>query len=308
MRKLATMFSLWLGVLFCVHAQSESVFPQQDVIWEESTFTIAGSFVRYRLLCGDTTINAKNYAKINDMLYPFDGEGIVADTTPPTIYAGALRVEGAQVYFVPLGETEELLLYDFSLEAETSLELPNITLGNAGTYNVTNVDTVMINGAPKRRLFLENVFGETNDVWIEGIGSVVYGLLDRGLGLVFDYGSTLNCVQLNAEDFIFRPDVNNPCWMAVTECEILSPAIDREVYTGIITVFPNPSRGKVNIQLPDDGANWQLELWSLEGRLLRTISSPQQTYDWSELPKSIYLLKVARNGKPVYSEKLVLSE
>ena len=308
MRKLATMFSLWLGVLSCMYAQSESVFPQQDVIWEESTFTIAGSFVRYRLLCGDTTINAKNYAKISDMLYPFDGEGIVADSTPPSIYAGALRVEEAQVYFVSPGETEELLLYDFSLEVETSIELPNTTLGNAGTYNVTNVDTVMVNGVPKRRLFLENVFGGTNDVWIEGLGSVIYGLLDRGLGLVFDYGSTLNCVQLSAEDFIFRPDVNGPCWMAVTECEILSPTIDREAYSGSINIFPNPSRGKVNVQLPDDGAKWQLELWSLEGRLLRAIPAPQRTYDWSALPRGIYFLKVARNAQYVYSEKLVLSK
>jgi hypothetical protein len=290
-----------------MYAQSESVFPQQDVIWEESTFTIAGSFIRYRLLCGDTTINANTYAKIQNILYPFDGEAVVTDTVPPTLYAGALRSEEARVYFVPPGETDELLLYDFSLEVETSIELPNTTFGNAGTYNVTDADSVMVDGVAKRRLFLENVFGGTNDVWIEGVGSAVYGLLDRGLGLVFDYGSSLNCVQFNAEGFVFRPDTNGPCWMAVTACEVLSPAIDRAVYAGKITVFPNPSRGRVNVQLPDDGADWQLELWSLEGRLLRSINAQPQPHDWRDLPKGIYLLKVARDGQYVYSEKLVLS-
>ncbi|PHN04464.1 T9SS type A sorting domain-containing protein [Flavilitoribacter nigricans] len=305
MRKITIAFSLWLSALGAVFAQSQ--FPLSDAIWEEETFSTAGQFVRYRLLCGDTTINEQNYAKIYDISFPFDGEGLPTDTVPPAFYAGGLRADGNEVFYVEPGGTEDLLLYDFSLEAEESIELPNTTLGNAGTYNVTNVDTIKVNGEDRRRIFLESVFGGTEDVWVEGVGSVVYGLLDRGLALVFDYGSSLNCLQLTAEGSIFRPDANGDCRMAVTGCgEIISSTIDRSIYAGQIQVYPNPSPGTVNIRLPRDGANWQIELWSLEGKFIEMNNSRDGSYDWSHLPRGTYLLQFIRDGRKVYSEKLII--
>jgi hypothetical protein len=306
MRKIIIVFSLWLGALGSIYAQA--AFPLSDAIWEESSFSIAGQFVRYRLLCGDTTINEQTYAKIYDISYPFDGEELPPDTIPPAIYVGGLRTDEAQVFYVQPETTEDLLLYDFSLEAEESIELPNTTLGNAGTYNVTNVDTVKINGEDRRRLFLESVFGGTNDVWVEGLGSVVYGLLDRGLALVFDYGSSLNCVQLNEQGFIFRPGANSDCLMAVTGCDVVSATIDRNKYSGKIRVYPNPSWGELNIQLPQDGADWQIEIWSLEGKFIALSPHWSERYDWSHLAAGTYLLQFLRNGRKVYSEKLVLGK
>ncbi|MCB0631909.1 MAG: T9SS type A sorting domain-containing protein [Saprospiraceae bacterium] len=304
MRKLTTVFSLWLCTLSALSAQT--AFPVQDAVWEEAAFTIAGQFIRYRLLCGDTTINDQSYAKLYDIQFPFDGEEIPSDTIPPAVYAGSLRVDGPQVYYLSPFQDEELLLYDFSLEAEASIELPNITMGNEGTYNVTNVDTVTIDGTERKRIFLENVFGQTEDVWIEGIGSVVYGLLDRGLGLVFDSGSRLQCVQFTADDFVFKPDINGPCWQVVTGCEILSHAFEHNAYAGKIRLFPNPSRGQVQLELPHDGATWQIELWGLDGRLLDQSEHRQGGYDWSRLPRGTYMLKVLRNGQYVFGERLVL--
>lgn len=304
MRKLTTVFSLWLITISSLCAQS--TFPTQDAVWEEYTFTIAGQFIRYRLLCGDTTINDESYAKLYDISFPFDGEGISADTMPPAVYAGSLRSEDALVFYVPPMEDEDLLLYDFSLEAEQSIDLPNTTLGNEGTYNVTNVDTVQVNGQDRKRLFLENVFGQTEDVWIEGIGSVKYGLLDRGLGLVFDSGASLHCVQFPVDDFTFKPDINGLCLQAVTGCELLSHAYEHPRVAGTIRLFPNPSRGQVQLQVPQDGANWRIELWSMDGRLMHQAAHTEQAYDWSRLPKSTYLLKVMRNGKYVFGERLVM--
>lgn len=304
MRKLTTVLSLWLGVISALYAQSD--FPTQDAIWEEYTFSVAGQFIRYRLLCGDTTINDQSYAKLYDIQFPYDGEGIPADTMPPALYAGSIRAEGAEVFYLPPMQDEALLLYDFSLEEEESIELPNITFGNEGTYNVTAVDTVTINGTDRRRIFLENVFGQTEDVWIEGIGSVKYGLLDRGLGLVFDSGSSLQCVQYTNDDFVFKPDVNGPCLQAVTGCELLSTAFEHRNFSGTIRLFPNPSRGQVQLQTPQDGARWQVELWSLDGRLIDQASHTGENYDWSKLPGGTYLLKVMRDGKYVFGERLVL--
>lgn len=304
MRKITTVFGLWLGAIGACFAQS--VFPLSDAIWEESTFSIAGQFVRYRLLCGDTTINAQTYSKIYDITFPFDGEGLPTDTVPPPVYSGGLRTDGSEVFYVQPGETEDLLLYDFSLEAEESIELPNTTLGNEGTYNVTNVDTIKVNGEDRRRLFLESVFGGTDDVWVEGLGSVVYGLLDRGLALVFDYGSSLNCIQLTEQGHVFRPDTNSDCRMAVTGCDVLSSTIDRTVYAGKIQVYPNPSRGKVNIQIPPDGADWQIEIWNPEGKFIELKNYQRMGFDWGHLPQGTYWLQFLRDGRKVYSEKLML--
>lgn len=307
MRKITTVFSLWLSALGACVAQS--VFPLSDAIWEESTFSVAGQFIRYRLLCGDTTINQQQYAKIYDINFPFDGEGLPTDTVPPPVYAGGLRNDAAEVFYIEPGQTEPVLLYDFSLQAEETIELENTTMGNAGTYNVTNVDTIKVNGEDRRRIFLESVFGGTEDVWVEGLGSVVYGLLDRGLALVFDSGSELNCVQLTNQGFIFRPDSNGDCRMVITGCDVLSSAIDRSVYTNDVRLFPNPSPGKVYIRLPKDGATWQIELWSPDGKFLKMVNyREEEAYEWGNLPRGTYWLQFLRNGRKVHSEPLVIGK
>jgi hypothetical protein len=73
-------------------------------------------------------------------------------------------------------------------------------------------------------------------------------------------------------------------------------------------VYPNPSWGELNIQLPQDGADWQIEIWSLEGKFIALSSHWSERYDWSHLAAGTYLLQFLRNGRKVYSEKLVLGK
>lgn len=301
--KLTAVLALWLSFSSLLEAQPD--FPTQDIYWEESTFTIAGSFLRYRLLCGDTTINDQSYAKLYDVVFEFDGEDLIDDTIPTPQYAGAIRADDSLVFYIFPGETLDKLLYDFSVEVEESIDLPNTTQGNEGTYSVTEIDSVEVNGSLRKRIFLDNIFGGTDDVWIEGLGSVKYGLLDRGLGAVFDYGSSLRCIHDLDADFTFKPSPNGPCTMAITGCDLLNAAVDRTGPGWSVRVFPNPVEDRLQIDLPLDGADWQIELWTLDGRRLRAWSPAADAYPLGGLAGGVYFLKIRRDQQYVYGEKLI---
>lgn len=301
--KIFPLLVIWLFGVAWLPAQT--VLPTQDIYWEEATFTIAGSFLRYRLLCGDTTINDESYAKIYDIVFPFDGEQVPADTMPPPVYAGALRVAGEQVLYISPGETDFKLLYDFSLEVEEEIELPNITQGNEGSYTVTEIDSVEVNGVMRKRIKLNNIFGDTDDVWIEGLGSVIYGLLDRGLSAVLDYGSDLRCIGDLTEGFTFRPSSTGPCTMAISGCDLINTAVDRTPADITIRSYPNPLTDHLWVELPADGAEWRIELWSFDGRRLRVWSPSVQGYRVEALPAGMYFLKVIRDQQYVYGDKLI---
>ena len=84
--------------------------------------------------------------------------------------------------------------------------------------------------------------------------------------------------------------------------------VDQPALSGV-SVFPNPSTGKVNIGLPQDLRQVQVELWSVTGQqlLIRRIQDGQTQVelDLSTLPAGWYAYRItAKEG--VYSGRLVL--
>lgn len=73
-----------------------------------------------------------------------------------------------------------------------------------------------------------------------------------------------------------------------------------------IRVFPNPSKGNVNIEVSDYNDIRQMVLFDLSGREIRSIREiNQKEYSFSNLSKGVYLLKVYKNKKSVIRKLVV---
>ena len=77
-----------------------------------------------------------------------------------------------------------------------------------------------------------------------------------------------------------------------------------------ITVYPNPSNGVFNINIPSDSKNLRLEVTDISGKVVQEAfinkaSNSIYKLDLSKLSKGIYLMKVSDNNYSK-SEKLII--
>ncbi|MEO0774957.1 MAG: family 16 glycosylhydrolase [Bacteroidota bacterium] len=72
--------------------------------------------------------------------------------------------------------------------------------------------------------------------------------------------------------------------------------------------YPNPSSGRVHLDLPGSPSDYILYLYDKNGRewLATQAHAKRATYDWSDLPSGIYLLTVYHRGRFLQSHRLVL--
>ncbi|NCA80112.1 MAG: T9SS type A sorting domain-containing protein [Sphingobacteriia bacterium] len=121
---------------------------------------------------GDTTINEIVYNKLCL---------VSGDTINPRIRAiGGIREENKKIYYI--GETilantyDEFLLYDFTKEIGDTIYHES----NGGFFYsvVLDIDSIMIDDNYRKRFKIQShSFGQSPDFIIEGVGSVVNGLL-----------------------------------------------------------------------------------------------------------------------------------
>lgn len=184
-KALIVVIGLW-GPSFLLFGQP---FPAGDATWQGTTGTIAGPLPYRQALCGDTTINGRQYGRYIDITY--DGQGNAVEH-----YLMAIRTEGHRVWFVYVGENQESLLYDFSLEEGEEITIPIVFfLLDSVTLKVESIDSVDVGGQARRRITFEPHQIGFRESWIEGVGSL-YGNVSRGLA-AFDAISDLWCFRQN---------------------------------------------------------------------------------------------------------------
>jgi hypothetical protein len=129
----------------------------------------------------DTSIDAITYRKL---IKSSDSLFIEISTI------GGIREDSNRIYLSKSKYTsEEVLLYDFNLNAnDTSIVQRLVHINNFSSYptkvKVDSVNNLNLNGENRKRLFVGYQcigYPEYNskDVWVEGIGSLSYGLLNE---------------------------------------------------------------------------------------------------------------------------------
>ena len=161
---------------------------------------------------------------------------------------------GNPVYFQASESTTRILLYNFDLQK-----------GDVFNHQeVLSIDTIECGIVKKKR------FTFSNDIWIEGIGSVFYPYLDLDvMGTEISQSNLLN-VQYdhriypyngrfvkysNYADFIWQ----NPQLQYLT-------SLNKPIESQQITLSPNPVKDYLTITLPTD--NNEIKIFDLQGKLL----------------------------------------
>jgi hypothetical protein len=219
------------------------------------------------------------------------------------VYKGAIRDEAGKVFYVPGDDTLEYLLYDFTAEAGDSIFGMYVEgwFGGGSAMNdypfvVEYVDTVVINGVPRRRLW--SAEAGSGSFLIEGIGNS-YGLFMEYWINVSDYSVELVC--MNSNDTILYG--NNAG--ATGDCpRNLGVATHEQPQ---IKMFPNPVTSHFSVVFPGNSELWTFSLVNAYGQ---SITLPVSTngntaeVDLSDLPSGIYFLHAAGNQQN-FTQKLV---
>ena len=74
-----------------------------------------------------------------------------------------------------------------------------------------------------------------------------------------------------------------------------------------ITIYPNPTSGIINVELPDFNGFVNLELFSIEGKsiIMQQTKERNAIFDGSALPKGVYLLRIKHQDQAI-SRKVII--
>lgn len=131
------------------------------------------------------------------------------DNTSEEVYSGAYRVdnEAKKVYFYGKEDTQERLIYDFTLEIgdSFSIETPNFGPLNLSCWEIDSLE--MEDGSKRKRLYMSHEFKTAlcDQVWVEGIGGTINPLFDTYLPLCsVDFTQwVLSCFYIDEERYYY---------------------------------------------------------------------------------------------------------
>lgn len=298
MKKLI-LFSILLFITFRSMSQGYVPFPTGTATWNTLYYSN-----------GNPDPN-DNYAQ--NFTFTMNGDTVIGGTSFNKIYCdnmyiGGLREDASRnIYFAPYNTNitalnylntffpgnAEYIIYSFdSLYVGQTL---NINSG-ANSIQVVGIDTVTINGQPRKRYEISNqnmIFG--NEYWIEGIGSTKHLLSSYAQEFEWKY-YTLCYTDNNGTVPLNSPDGNDSCHYT------LSTGISELADAGF-NVYPNPAKDKLTIETKQ---NARLELYTIQGALLRSqeLNGLSTEINISELNKGVYVLKLI-SAKGITTSKLI---
>lgn len=211
-------------ILPVAKAQTFVPFPDSAARWVNAGYYVGQqsvSLVYSEFICAngeDTVINALDYTKLQWCL---NGN-----------YKGALRDTLGKVYYVPKDSTSEFLVYDFSAMAGDTIEfyIEGDSFSNAYEYVIQGWDTILVNGEPRRRTYVDWA------QWIEGIGCTT-GFLQSPFSNVSNYAPYLYCMSVM--DTI-EYGVSASWGGTEIACDLFIGIEEKKIE--IIELYPNPAK------------------------------------------------------------------
>ncbi len=220
---------------------------------------------------GDTTINSVIYSKLFTSGY---------SQCFPLGFIGSFRNDSVnqKVYFIEADSLTEKLIYDFNPAIGDTV--PQLRQGSSIT--VTFIDTVIIDGVSRKRIWHDFLYPFLGPYIIEGIGST-NGLLAPIDGLE----TTYNLICFSHEYRLIFPDTATICSMYdnINNFNRLHES-----------VYPNPLMSKST--LTSNMKMEQISLCNIEGNevLSEIVNSHTFVFDCANLEAGIYILKIKYLG------------
>jgi hypothetical protein len=238
--------------------------------------------VSYSVRIGeDTTLNNIPYNKI---LYSYDA--LNASLEFQECY---LRQDSTKKVFYKEGDTDEILLYDFSLEINDVFQVDGFC-----TQIVDAVDSVILNNGEVRKRWKLSVLdlpGWGEEYWIEGIGSD-YGVISRLLFCFFDYTDRFLCFYSNSD--LLYPDSPSSCF--------ITPL--KEIEQGNIKIYPNPIQDVLFIE-DHESIFDEYIIYDATGKIILNGTLRNGQIHLREIKRGFYFLLLKNKEGALYSQKLI---
>ena len=238
-------------------------------------------------LSHDTIINSVNYHSVYM-------EGVIHQgacyTDGPLGYKGAIRQDTSlkKVFIILTGDTIERVLYDFNVSSiGDTLDMYCDMVCNH--YHVTGIDSVLISGNYRRRIWYDCTQWINQSLWlIEGIGKST-GFLDacsEGFGVF----TSLECFTQNNQTLY--PD-------STTLCNLINDVGSPVKYQDML-IYPNPTSGKFTLQSTNQSFNNStITIYNSLGEIIfqSEIRNQESEIDLSSHPNGIYFVTVIEGDR-----------
>ena len=247
----------------------------------------------------DTVVAGKTY-RIMESKADFVPSGVSSS------FRRVVRQEGKKIFALSLWNDDELLEYDFGKAVGDTITVPLYFSNNSIAYVITDIDTIQLGGQDRLVQKVDWIKGNTTlsaakGTLIEGIGVVEglhliagewcltesYFFPDEPGSLVVD-GETRTFCSCQNDQFHFEG-------LGETLCATLST--DAPEAAGVM-IFPNPSRGTLQITVKDGRRILQADLFDVAGRLLESRTA-NATGDWTTPYKGMAMMVVRLEGATV---------
>jgi hypothetical protein len=257
-----------------------------------------------------------NFSIMRTKLYTSVGNETINDTTyrvihtvncdaPPITeseFFCHLRQDGDSI--MARLDDQEYLMFDFGLEVGDSFDR-YLCFTEGGVYPGTNqnqplatatvisIDTIEINGAPRKRFFLEDYLWDT---WIEGIGSI-YSFARMDYCKV-DVVDNLECFHRNGvQEYIGSHDECCPTNLS-TQFSDFEASYN--------TLFPNPISQSQAFKISSSAHPIQLSFYDANGRLIESVKWADELSPEKIGLKSGFYTVLIQDDNGIFRQKLLV--
>lgn len=303
MKNLVFIFTLLISLSLRGQTSFYHNMPDSGAVWNFHftfyCFGTGGGFADYYYsitIKGDTIINSQSYHKLNS---PYAQSFSVGNCGGVLIgYNGAFREDTAnrKVYYVPIANSTEQLLYDFNLQVGDTVK--GYLQSFLSPYDtVQSIDSILIGNSYRKRWNINTCY----DIHlIEGIGST-YGLYQNSPGCYTDFANYyLTCFQQNS--LTLYPDT-------LTNCQLITYSKNLSLENSLTKIFPNPFHSSCEILVPYEFENSEWKIFNSQGTLLyKETKSKNKSFrlNRDNLNNGIYFLQLVNSKGQSTIEKFVV--
>lgn len=295
--KKVILFFLFAVLSICLSAELHYFLPRNNAVM---------SILDHKYWFeGDTIINDTRYTKVYRQKCESETEcselsyyaAVREDTIGAKIYAvyPCNSQDSAMLQYSPY-LCDEVLLADFDVQAGDQIVVYSYWPGlNERSVTVESVDSIWIDNQYRKRI---NIAGDwvwgVRDYWVEGFGSIIFGLFFPTPVTIIDLGSypQFLCLHINGELFYQNPDYDIcfiPNWMFIPSIALQ----EGKIYYSIVNDL---------LYIQD---NYTCRIYDVRGSLVLPDTRSSATINISNWTTGIYLIQLYDNNKLVYSGKFI---
>jgi hypothetical protein len=275
----------------------------------------------------DTVIGSYTYKILMNTLYTPCLMGYVREDT-------AAR----KIYFIDNTSSTEKMLYDFSMQVGDTITfnfLSSFSGYVSGLYTLDSISTVQVYAGPRRQFWFacHSSPGSLIFSWVESVGSLsymaypyfynntMYGSFSSCAGTQHHFDQFLTCFSHSSKVYFdncaFTMAQNNPCCNSVSDsCDYFSfiGGINELSSLNSMTIFPNPSSGKMTISIDVKHADdFEILVRDISGKkIMKEIplgkipeGEKEMEIDLSSFANGFYIVELKTTEGSVYRKLLI---